>query len=44
MDMDKYKRDYKFKSEEGANGGGNFKWLIIICGLVIVALAYFLKR
>lgn len=43
MDMDKYKRNYKFRSEEGAEGGRNLKWLIIICGLIIAALAYFLR-
>lgn len=41
MDMDKYKRDYKFKSEEGASAGGSLKWLIIICGIIIAVLAYF---
>lgn len=39
MDMDKYKRDYRYKSEEG---GKSQKWLIIICGLAIAAAAYFL--
>ena len=38
--MDKYKRDYKFKSEEDTAGGLN-KWIIIIGGIVVAALAYF---
>lgn len=41
MDMNKYKRDYKYKSSEGADGGVNLKWLIIGTGIVIAILAYF---
>lgn len=40
MDMDKYKRDFRYKSQEGNK---NFKWLIILCGIIIVVLAYLLK-
>lgn len=40
MDMDKYKRDYKYKSEEGDK---NFKWLIIGLGIIIAIIAYFFK-
>ena len=40
MDMDKYKRDYKYKSSEGDK---NFKWIIILGAAVIALLAYFLK-
>ncbi|WP_262506431.1 hypothetical protein [Sphingobacterium paucimobilis] len=42
MDMNKYKRDYKFRSDEGTDSGKSMKWLIIIGGLVVVALAYFI--
>ena len=38
MDMDKFKRDYKFKSSE--DGGFN-KWIIIIGGVIVAVLAYF---
>ena len=41
MNLDNFKRDYKYKSGEGDNG--NFKWLIIGVGIVIALLAYFLK-
>lgn len=40
MDLDKYKRDYKYRSQEGAHGGGVNKWIIIIGGAVIALLAY----
>lgn len=39
MDMDNFKRDYKYKSTEGDK---NFKWLIILGGIVVALLAYFL--
>lgn len=39
MDIDKFKRDYKYKSDEG---GKSFKWLIIICGIIVAILAFFL--
>ncbi|WP_422798794.1 hypothetical protein [Sphingobacterium sp. Mn56C] len=42
MDMDKYKRDYRFKSDEGSKGS-SLKWLIILCGVAIAAVAYFFK-
>lgn len=38
--MDKYKRDYRFKSDEGER---SLKWLIVVCGIVIAAVAYFLS-
>ena len=41
MDIDKFKRDYKYKSDEGANGGAINKWLIIIGGALVILLAYF---
>lgn len=41
MNMDNYKRDFRFRSGEGENGG--FKWLIILCALVVIGLAFFLK-
>lgn len=44
MEDNKFKkRDYKFKSEEGAHGGDINKWIIIIGGAIIVLLAYFFK-
>ena len=39
MDMNKYKRDYRFKSDEGDNK--NYTWLIILCAVVIIVFAYF---
>lgn len=39
MEIDKYKRDYKFRSEEGTSSVG--KWIIIIGGLLVALLAYF---
>lgn len=44
MNLDKYKRDYKFKSQEGVHGAGVSKWIIIIGGMVIVVLAYLSSR
>lgn len=41
MDMNKYKRDFNYRSSEGGNGG--FKWLIVFCALLIILLAFFLK-
>ena len=43
MDDNKFKRDYKFKSQEGAHGGGVNKWLIIIGGAIVILLAYLLR-
>ncbi|WP_262896196.1 hypothetical protein [Sphingobacterium faecale] len=40
--MDRYKRDYKFRSDEGADSGKDLKWLIIGGALVVIALAYFI--
>ncbi|WP_206367882.1 hypothetical protein [Sphingobacterium chungjuense] len=40
MDLDKYKRDYKYRSQEGAHGGGVNKWIIIIGGALVALLAY----
>lgn len=42
MDLDKFKRDYKYKSEEADNGSIN-KWIIIIGGAIVILLAYLLK-
>jgi len=42
MDFNRYKRDYRFKSSEGANGGGINKWIIIIGGILVALAAYFL--
>ncbi len=44
MDLDKYKRDYKYRSQEGAHGGGVNKWIIIIGGALVALLAYFTSR
>lgn len=38
MDMNKYKRDYNFKTNEGKKG---MTWLIVLIGIAIAALAYF---
>jgi|GEM_PF-2337964 len=43
MDMNKYKRDYKYRSTEGAESGKWLKWLIILLGIAVALLAYFLK-
>lgn len=40
MDIDKYKRDYRYKSNEGNK---SFKWLIIIVALLVALFAYFFK-
>lgn len=40
MDLDKYKRDFKYKSTEGDK---SFKWMIILGGIIIAILAYFLN-
>lgn len=44
MNLDKYKRDYKFKSQEGMHGASTTKWIIIIGGMVIAVLAYLSSR
>lgn len=44
MNVDKYKRDYKYKSQEGAHGGGINKWIIIIGGALIILLAYLVSH
>lgn len=43
MDMNKFKRDYKFKSNEAYDDGRRNKILIIVSIVVIVLLAYFLR-
>ena len=43
MDDNKFKRDYKFKSQEGAHGGGINKWIIMIGGAIVILLAYLLR-
>ncbi len=40
MDLDKYKRDFKYRSREGDK---SFKWMIILGGIIIAILAYFLN-
>jgi len=42
MDMNKYKREYKYKSAQGEEGGRWLKWLIIIAGIIVALAAYFL--
>lgn len=37
--MDKYKRNYNFKSDEGDKNG--LKWLIVLLAIVIIAISYF---
>lgn len=44
MNLDKYKRDYKFKSQEGAHGAATSKWIIFIGGIIIAIIAYFSSR
>ncbi len=43
MNLDKYKREYKYKSQEGAHGQNVNKWIIIIGGAIVVLLAYLFK-
>lgn len=43
MEENKFKRDYKYKSQEGAHGGTVNKWIIIIGGAIVILLAYLLK-
>jgi len=40
MDMNKYKRDYNFKSDEGNNKG--MTWFIVLIAVIIGVIAYFL--
>lgn len=40
MSLEKYKRDYRFKSEEG---GKSLKWLIIIVAIIVGIIAYLSK-
>lgn len=40
MDLDKFKREYKYKSQEGAHGADMNKWIIIIGGALVILLAY----
>lgn len=44
MNLDKFKRDYKYKSQEGLHGEALNKWIIIIGGIVIVVIAYLTYR
>jgi hypothetical protein len=39
MNINNYKRDFKFRSDEGNNKGVN--WIIILCAVAVVAVAYF---
>lgn len=39
MDMDKFKRDYRYKSSEG-NSNNWLKWLIIGCAVIIALIAF----
>ncbi len=43
MDMNKFKRDYRFKSGESYNDGRRNKILIISCIVIIIALYYITK-
>lgn len=40
MSMEKYKRNYRFRSDEG---GKSLKWLIIIVAIIVGILAYLSK-
>ncbi len=40
MDMNKYKRDFKYRSDEGNKRP--LTWLIIVCGIALAAIAFFL--
>ena len=40
MDLDKLKREYRYKSQEGDK---NYKWLIFGVAIIIALLAYFFK-
>lgn len=42
MDMNKYKRDFKYRSDMGNKKG--FMWLIIIGGIILVALSLFFDK
>lgn len=44
MNLDKFKREYNYKSQEGAHGGGPNKWLIIIGGVLVIILAYLVSH
>lgn len=43
MDMNKFKRDYKFKSEQSYNDSRRNKTLIISCIVIIIVLYYLSK-
>ncbi|WP_262713626.1 hypothetical protein [Sphingobacterium phlebotomi] len=43
MDINKFKRDYKFKSAESDNDGKRNLIIIIVGIIVVIALAYFLR-
>lgn len=42
MNMDKYKRNYKFKSAESDTDGRRNRIIIIVGVVLVAALAYFL--
>lgn len=44
MDMNKFKRDYKFKSYESHTDGRRNKLLIIVGIVAIIVLTYVLKN
>ncbi|HLS94606.1 hypothetical protein BC792_103128 [Sphingobacterium allocomposti] len=43
MDMNKFKRDYRFKSEEAYNDSRRNKILIIACIVIIIVLSVLIK-
>jgi len=43
MDMNRFKRDYKFKSTESDNDGKRNLIIIIVGIVIVIALAYFLR-
>ena len=43
MDMNKFKRDYKFKSHEAYDDGRRNKIIIIVSIVLVILLAYFLR-
>jgi len=43
MDMNKFKRDYKFRSRESHTDGRRNRTLIIACIVVMIALLYLSK-
>ncbi|SMG48755.1 hypothetical protein SAMN05660862_3585 [Sphingobacterium psychroaquaticum] len=43
MDLNNFKRDYKFKSEESYSDGRRNKTLIVSCIVIIIVLYYVFK-